>query len=180
MEYVCITLPTTWSHAILTRIDMAQAPTRKEWAWIAIGIVAVVVLVFILHRYYKNQELAVTTYAVPATSVPTLFPADIPLEENTTILENYAATTSDGRLQSTRSFESAQSLEANSVLYQEYFIRNGWTIEAFKNEDVYKAILVAKGDMNAQIVLTQDAEGGHRTVQITMMTTQPADGAAQN
>lgn len=150
-----------------------QAPSSKrQWIPIIIAVFAIAVVVFLVVRYRQSQELVVTSYPVETTATPTLFPAGLPLEENVPILENYSATASDGRLQSTRIFETLKSLEENSAIYQEYFVTDGWTITAYKNEENYKALLAKKGGSSAQVVMNQDAEG-IRTVQVSILAIQP-------
>lgn len=140
---------------------------------IVIALLAIAVVVFLVAwRNRQSQELIVDTYTVEPTVTPTLFPANLPLEEDAPILENSASIASDGRLQSTRVFETERTLEENSAMYQAYFVTDGWIITAYKNQENYKALFAKKGVVSAQVVLTQDA-AGIRTVQVSILTTQP-------
>lgn len=151
---------------------MNQTLAMKRWIWTVVGLAAAAaLLVFVQYHPPRKPLLKVDTYTVAPTDLPTLIPADMPIEKDAPILENYAATVVDGRLQSTRTYESALDINESYKQYQEYFTAHGWTVKTSKTLDAYKAIFATKDALSAQTVMTQDASG-KKKVQVTVMSLQ--------
>lgn len=153
-------------------VRMNSTLLMKRWIWTIIGLaIAAALLVFVKYNPERKPLLKIDTYTVAPTELPTLIPADMPIEKDVPILENYAAIVVDGRLQSTRTYESSQGIDESFAQYQEYFKSHGWTISASKSLDNYRAIFAGNGPLSAQAVMTQDA-AGKKKVQITVMSLQ--------
>jgi hypothetical protein len=118
--------------------------------------------------YQRGDSLLVKTQEVSPAELPSLFPEGFPLENGATVLQNYEATTPDGRQQATRAFVSNRTLEANAQTYRDYLEVDHWVVQAEKNDATYRAIMAEKEGVSVQVVMTEAS--GERVVQITFMS----------
>ena len=107
-------------------------PERKRF-YILAAVVVVLIAVLILMSPPKWTSPVPAAPAsvvtnLPTSSIPEKFPPGLPMEAGATIVSNYNATSADGRIQATRSFESAKSVSANFKLYKTFIMNktNGW------------------------------------------------------
>src|SRR4051812_33086579 len=72
---------------------------------------------------------------VPAGQLPKAFPADLPLEKNARVLENFETKDqATGKVLSTRVYVSAKTLDENWAAYQKYAKDEGWKIISSINQ----------------------------------------------
>ncbi|TSD02174.1 MAG: hypothetical protein Athens071424_177 [Parcubacteria group bacterium Athens0714_24] len=106
----------------------------------------------------QPQKPQITINQVPVDKAPEKFPDDIPIEAGARILQNYNASSPDGRFQATRVFESAQTLDENLAIYKNYFTKNGWTItNEIKDQPNIRYISAAKDKTRAQATIRENA-----------------------
>lgn len=136
------------------------------WVFAAVGVLAVL---FVLAAGLANKKdlagrqttptpkFAVTQQDIDSTKLPDKFPVGFPQETGAKITQNYQATAPDGRQQSTRTFESAKSLDENLKIYQDYFKKNNWTINDTNSAENYRSILASKDGLLIQVAIDQNA-----------------------
>ncbi len=160
-----------------------------------IYLVVLLVLVIIAAVYYfkvvdndKNQSTTNTNgnkasqivkTQVETDKLPEKFPADVPIEKDAKILQNYNATAPDGRFQATRVFETKESLAANITLYRNFLTKAGYEIKSSVDQPNYKMLYATKGDAGLQIAVDQNTVSKVRTVSISY-TELPVVPAAAN
>ncbi len=162
-------------------MDNFMHSKKLLWVFAVIGGLAVLVMLVAL-VWLKQQdsgtdvkpaELKLEKQDVPTTRLPDKLPADIPQEPGAKVTQNYTATTNDGRLQSTRVFETAKTLDENVKIYTDYLKKNGWTIGAGADLKDVKAISASKGDLALQITIAQNNVNQIKTVNISLTQAAP-------
>lgn len=123
-------------------------------------------------RENNVRETALEASLVQKTDVdfskaPEKFPSDVPIESGARLTQNYNATTPDGKLQATRSFETTQSLDANLVKYTDFLKSNGWDIQATTNDPTYKMVYGVKGVDSLLISIDENKVNKIKTVSIS-------------
>ncbi len=153
---------------------MTPLSTKSGSGWVKIAAVILIVgaLGWLAWQRQDSGSLEVTTREVAPSELPGMFPEGFPLENGATVLQNYTATTPDGRQQATRAFVSNRSLERNMQTYSDYLSVDHWVVQATKDETAYKAIMAEKEGLTVQVVMTEAS--GTKTVQVTFTTAQPA------
>jgi hypothetical protein len=142
------------------------------WVKVAVAIIVAAGLGWLAWQSQQSDSLEVTTREVSPSELPGMFPEGFPLESGATVVQNYTATTPDGRQQATRAFVSNRSLERNMQTYGDYLSVDHWVVQATKDEADYKAIMAEKEGVTVQVVMTEVS--GTKTVQVTFTTAQPA------
>jgi hypothetical protein len=170
------------------------ASRKVIWLFVGIGVIAIAAITAAYYGQMQNRasllskktpqpKYEVTRQDVSSSKLPDKFPADFPVEAGANITQNYQATTPDGRQQSTRTFETAKSLDDNLKIYQDYFKKNGWTVNSTQKGDNYRSILASKGDLLIQVAIDENASSHVKTVNITAIpkvpALQPAAGASK-
>ncbi len=139
---------------------------------IAIVLLVLVAVFFIFFHKLKfdtQRQIKVEKTLVESSSLPELFPKDIPIEKDAKITQNYNATSPDGRFQATRAFETKKSLDENLKLYQDYFKKNKWDIQSTVDTDPnYKMIFAVKLPYQVQISMNKNTTSGIQTVDISL------------
>lgn len=110
---------------------------------------------------------------VPPQTLPGKFPAEIPLEPGAKVVQNYTVTTADGRLQATRVFETAKSLEEQHQLYQDFFSRGGWRVISAVNQPALKTVAAMKGTVQVQVSIAENTLTKIKTIDITAVEFGP-------
>ncbi|MDQ3018340.1 MAG: hypothetical protein M3Q64_00495 [bacterium] len=105
---------------------------------------------------------------VEASQAPEKFPANVPIERDAKITQNYNATTPDGRFQATRVFETNQTLAANLKLYSDFLKNDGWQILATVDQPNFKMVMGSKGKQHLQIQIDENSVSKVKTVSINM------------
>ncbi len=123
-----------------------------------------------------EQKVKATKTEVDSTKVPENFPTDIPIEPGAKIVDNFNATAPDGRVQATRSFESAKSAQENFTFYKNLLTQKGYEIVNTANRDNLQVIFAKKGDGLVNIAILNNQATSMRTVSITY---SEATGTAQ-
>ncbi len=117
----------------------------------------------------ENVPFSVDKKELNTTQVPSGFPADFPVEPGSRIVKNYEATTSDGRLQSTRSLTTNKTLEQAAQSYADYFIDLGWTEVESQNPDSNTSnSLLRRKDNILLIVARNNPATKEKTVEVTL------------
>jgi hypothetical protein len=124
----------------------------------------------------EDEQSVLTQKAVPQSSVPSRFPAGIPLEKDAKILVNLDTTSTDGRFQGTRKFVTKKSITDNAKLYEDFLARDGWTIASRTDLPDLKHFSAKKDDLLIQIVLNESAVPDGDTVEISVQQANPIPG----
>lgn len=150
---------------------------QKTLFWTILGISVLLVLLIVLGGKPVRQtakpsgepaKFTVTKQDMPQEELPKKFPVEFPLEEGAKVLQNYNATTNDGRRQATRMFETAKSLEENYRLYEDFFQENGWTILTTLDQENLKALAASKDQEQLQVTLNLNPTTNISTVEISL------------
>lgn len=138
----------------------------------AIGLTMIIALFIGDSERHSSKQSTPKTLAektkVAESQLPDKFPADLPIEANAEITQNYNASTEDGRFQATRTFETKKTLSENLSIYRQYLNNNGWAVESTVDEPTYKKISGSKGIQVLQISLSENANTRVKTVSISL------------
>ena len=142
------------------------------WFCLVVGVLAVVVI-FVVRKPNGPQStstppLEVTKQDLASSQLPELMPADMPMEQGAAVVQNYNATANDGRQQATRTFETAQTLDANFKTYTDYAKNNGWTLGTGVDQKNIKVVTATKGDLSLVVTISQNSGTQVRSVNITV------------
>jgi hypothetical protein len=147
------------------------------------GILAVaLILLAAFYFFYKKsrfgsnvpevQTFAVTKQDLPDSQIPSGFPADLPLEADTQVTQNYEATTTDGRKQSKRIFSTTKTLAQAMQIYTNFFTRLDWVEIPTPNSEPGSLVsLLRKGDDVLNISVKTDSKTNLKTVELTLTET---------
>lgn len=142
---------------------------------LAVVVISFATLIYVYNTtgFYHKQEAKPQTQEeklvkkdVPTNIVPNNFPADVPIEQGAKITQNYNATTSDGRFQATRAFETSKAMKDNITLYKDFLTRAGYKLGASIDQDNYKMISGVKDNERLQISVDQNQASKITTVSI--------------
>lgn len=103
---------------------------------------------------------------VEPTKNPEKFPTDVPIESGARITQNYNASTTDGRFQATKEFQTNKTLAENLTIYRSYLESNGWEIRSTVDQENYKMIFGVKGNADLQVSMDYNSEQDMRKVTI--------------
>lgn len=155
----------------------------KKLLNIIIGVVILIALIVLVWWYAFPSKPASKGPVKPVNKIenvkpaelPKGFPADLPLEAGAKILNNYNATSPDGkRMQATRSFESAKTASANFDLYKTYLTKNKWTILGEVNDPNKPqslAIFAKKGEGILNVGITPSGTAKTSIVDLSYLVT---------
>ncbi len=131
-------------------------------------------------KEHKNL-VAVTQKDVDASRLPDGMPQDIPLEVGAKVLQNYNATTPDGRFQANRMFQTKLGLQENREIYVNYFKSKGWKISAEVSRPTNVVISAVKGAGEfITVTVDENAIAKIRTVDIVYFVAPSAEKATEN
>ncbi len=171
-----------------------QATKRRFWPWLIV-ILILVGLGFFAWTNFKNSAqkvensktvtkqgapkkdlsvppaVTVTKKQVETAKLPSGLPSDVPIEAGAKILQNYTATTSDGKIQATRIFETSKSLDDNAKVYTDYLVKNNWKITTKTTIERLRSIAAVKGDLYININIGENSVTKVRTVDISILQT---------
>ena len=142
-----------------------------------LGLLILVALIISLIAYQANKSkvkdepekvLQVDKQEIPADKIPDKLPANIPIEKNAKVRDNYSASTNDGRTEATRSYETSKSLEENLSIFTEFMKSNGWTITSTTDQEKYKAVSGVKGSSSLLVQMNTDVGTDAKTVSIAL------------
>lgn len=111
--------------------------------------------------------LQVNKTEVSTEKLPEKFPTDIPLESGANIINNYNATTPDGRFQATRTFQTSKSLSDNLAIYSKYLTDHKWVVKTVSGSESAKMVSGSKDNQRLQITLSENSESHIKTVAIS-------------
>jgi hypothetical protein len=146
------------------------------WVFGIIGLAAVLAMVIAVVLTHKSKtpvqtkpiEVKVNKQDVAVDQLPNKFPADMPQEKGATVTQNYNVTTTDGRFQATRVFETAKTLDDNYKLYKTYFQTNGWQLSTGQDTKDLKVLVASKNDLQAQVTINYNQVTKKTTVGVTV------------
>lgn len=120
-------------------------------------------------RQNHQKPFAVEKKDLAFTELPQGLPQELPIESGTTTVQNYEATTTDGRVQSTRELTTNLALAAGVKQYADFFVAQGWTEVPVENqtEGTVTALLRKKSDV-VLITGRENATTKQKTVEITL------------
>lgn len=126
-----------------------------------------------LNHNVPAKEFTVDKKDISAAVVPKGFPEKLVTESGAKILQNYEATASDGRIQSTRVITTSKPLADAVSSYQKFFEDDMWlSVSTTKPDTNTITIVMRKNDSILLIVGKNDASTLERTVELTL--TEPA------
>lgn len=146
---------------------------------IVAGAAALTILIVMVVKHYSAPtgpvEAAdpIHVNKVDSSKLPTMFPADIPLEEGAEVDQNYNATSDDGGTQATRSFVTQKSFDENITIYKEYMQKNGWDIQISKAPDETSRVLVGMKGLSQLQVSMAIVPASQKNFVTISLTTQP-------
>lgn len=144
---------------------------NKRLAIIA-GILAVALIIsaafYFSSRKSDIQQFSVQKTDLPASQLPSGFPRDLPIEANSSTLQNYEATTTDGRKQSTMVITTKKTLAQAVKVYQEYFVAQGWEEIDTPAEEGSVTAMFRKKDDALFILAKTDPTTKQNTIELTL------------
>ena len=105
---------------------------------------------------------------VPVDRLPNNFPSNLPLESNVKITQNFLAKGVDGRLQSTRVYESARTVNDNFVVFGQYLKQNNWNVQATNKTDTLSSLIAQKDFLKINVTIAKNSVSKINTVDITI------------
>jgi hypothetical protein len=128
---------------------------------LAVGITLIAGLFIGKKDSTKNEadstQSKIKTVQVEKSQLPTKFPTDMPLENDTEVTQNYNATSENGGFQANRTFVTKKSLKDNYNIYTQYLKTHGWNITASVDQDSYKMVTGSKGNQQLQISISENS-----------------------
>lgn len=96
----------------------------------------------------EKKPFAVDKKDLPFGQLPSGFPQDLPVEGGSSVLQNYEATTTDGRKQFTRISTTSKQLPQAVKVYEDYFLGHDWMeIPTSQITGSYSALFRKKDDV---------------------------------
>jgi hypothetical protein len=145
------------------------------WIFAAVGLAAVIIVGATAAFYKKGgapvaakPAFKVEKKEIDLSKLPDKFPADIPQEKGAKVVQNYTATTNDGRFQATRVFETAKTLDENVKIYSDYMDKQGWVAGTATNTKTLRVVNGTKGDLTLQVTVNENSATKTKTVNITV------------
>lgn len=102
------------------------------------------------------------------TSLPANMPLDLPIEPGTEVLENYQATSKDGRIQNTRRFTTKNTPDVAVKIYTNFFTKNAWKVANLKLEPGSANAILRRNDSSLTINVKRDSRVNSNVVEITI------------
>ena len=97
---------------------------------------------------------------LPASQVPTDFPANFPWEKSASIISNVQIKDPmTGSTQSIRAYASAKTLDQNFILFKDFFKNYGWAVISSVEQPAVKNLTVAKDAIRLSVTMTKDENG---------------------
>ncbi len=154
--------------------------SKKTLGILAVIILALVIILAVVKSRKNNDSgnenantpAPVTKTEVPKNQLPNKFPDNIPIESGAEVVDNYNASTTDGRYQATRTFVTEGSLAGNLKLYSDYLKDNGWTTQAVVDQSTYKMVVGMKDKQQLQIAIDENSSSKVKTVTISLTEVQ--------
>ncbi len=135
---------------------------------IIISILAVIAAGFYIYTN-QPQTLVVEKKDLQSSQLPSGFPSTFPVEMGSRVLENFEASTQDGRKQYTRTVTTNKSAEERVKDFRLYFLDLGWIeIETSKPDANTISTLLRKGDDTVLITSYEDSKKKQKTVSVTL------------
>lgn len=154
-------------------------PTRVSIIALAVIVIAFIVVgTVFLNAKYRNKQTPASTVQpftvekkdLAPNQLPQGFPKDLPVEAGSSVIQNYEATTTDGRKQSTRISTTNKTLIQAVKVYQDFFLSLSWTKISTTNPDVdtVNALFRRKDDV-LLITGRTDVSSKDKTVELTLI-----------
>jgi hypothetical protein len=150
----------------------ANIPRTPITVAIVLAVIALIAAALYWQKFGGNsapRPFAVEKTQLSSDSIPKGFPADLPTESGAQVLENHEATTTDGRLQSTRKIITTKSLTAAAEEYQRFFEKHGWKViptDSASEQSV--TVLMRKENDTLTIVAMESSQTNRRTVELAL------------
>jgi hypothetical protein len=145
--------------------------TKKLWI-ISILVILLAISYAILIKLEKKPAkapLKVETKTLDSAVIPSGFPAKLPVEPGSSVLQNYEATTNDGRRQSTRVATTNKPLAEAVKVYSDYFVHLGWlVIPTDKPQDNTVTTMLRNGNDTLLITANTDPTSKQSSVSLTL------------
>lgn len=123
---------------------------------------------FIQKKVQVSDEPKKTEYG---TVAPQNFPREFLSGVSTPLEQSYTLEYPDQQQQQTIVFETAQSLEENQRIYNEYLQNNGWTITTNSSNDSNVFFYATKGSAELNILIFFDESVAKNKVSISVLGT---------
>lgn len=156
-----------------------QKPFNDKLLKIAGILIVIAVVVGGFYMYYSNNsseqltkapEFAVQKNDLVDEKIPSGFPLNLPVERNSTVLQNYEATTNDGRVQSTRIVTTTKTVAEAIEVYSDFFATLGW-VEMPANGASATTVLMLKGD-DTLLISAKENSPTERSISLTLTAIQ--------
>ncbi len=158
-------------------------PQRNKFLWL-VGFLVVVVVAIVVAKMtmpknnkpvVKEQKEekkndtkpAVSITEIPKDKIPDKMPANLPIESDAKITQNYSAVQGQS-FQYTRAYETKKSIVDVRKAYQDYFSKNGWKVVASLDDAGLKVFTAVKDDLQMQVSMSDSTISKLVLVEITV------------
>lgn len=114
----------------------------------------------------ETPQFAVNTNPVVQTELPKGFPKDLPTEKDAKVLKNSESTTTDGRVQSSRTVTTSRTLEQATKVYVDFFTKQGWKVVSSQGN----LTMMLKGDDS--LLIEAKAGADENTISLNLTQAQ--------
>ena len=161
------------------QINSEENSTKRNVVLVILLIVSLGLAGFFLIQYFLGLhvnnpepiENQIKKFDLPKSENPVGIPYNLPIDPGVKIDQNYESTTTDGRLQSTKSFTTSASVQASLEKYHKFFSDYGWQRNS---SGPLESPLAYKSPLGAlMIVVNPSSSGNGSVVEITVLQEKP-------
>lgn len=147
--------------------------------FILIIIIALVTVYFYLRKApdmnnsvteISSGEFSAEVKKLGSAEILSGFPEDLPMQDGSEVLDNYEATSNDGRIQSTKLFKSPQTTAQALQTYTNFFTGKGWVRNV--GGSLTSPILMRRADDTLMISVSSGIDSSEAIVEITLTQNQ--------
>lgn len=134
-----------------------------------VAFVAALIISYINKNNSKDDQSAAeigTKLDVPKDQLPEALPANLPQEENTTVVDNYTVPLENGREEGARLYVTNKTVDENVTIYNDFLKSDGWSEISNKSFDNLKIITGSKGEERILVNISQTEDGQTSTVSV--------------
>ncbi len=151
-----------------------QQKNAHVWEWGSVIVTIIIIVVAgVYYKHFYHAPLKVERHEVSADTLPERFPANIPLEAGTGLIQNYTASAPGVPFQATREFSTHRTIAENFAIYKTFFSNFGWELVSATSSS-YATVLASNTTLNLQASVLITDPGNERTVNITVTSLRSA------
>ena len=143
---------------------------------IVLATLAIAVKNYYFHKGLNtgNQVAAIVNNRknLPACQLPPSFPADLPLEQNAKVLQDFTDS-KDGQAQSAYSYISAKTVADNSVIFADYFKKNSYIATSSVDSTGAVTLGAQKNEQKFFVHFSQSPNTGSSVVRVSIWENLP-------